>query len=339
MKNFTNPVILAEFKRHSKFLIIGSLLIILGIVFLIWGNKVTDEAHKTMPSLHDVIVKENAKENVLTYVDSTNYPYLFAGYDNADAKYYFIQDDNYIYVAYMDQETSNRLSDDSLYTDNKSERLIGISTLVSKDVKEIAVDTYNKIFPDNPITTADYNNYFGAVYLDMTSPDTEVAFMQYFLCFLTFVIGIFYVFFGLISTYRFKKNIKKMTFDDIRAIDTETLSKEAFYYEKMHLYLTSSYIVLMNGTFKVIPYADIIWLYPFEQRVNGIKSSQSIMVVTKDGKTTTVLTVPTITKNRLEIYDEIFNTIAHQNDDMVIGYTNENSKYVREQLKILKNNK
>ncbi len=339
MKNFTNPVILAEFKRHSKFLIIGSLLIILGIVFLIWGNKVTDEAHKTMPSLHDVIVKENAKENVLTYVDSTNYPYLFAGYDNADAKYYFIQDDNYIYVAYMDQETSNRLSDDSLYTDNKSERLIGISTLVSKDVKEIAVDTYNKIFPDNPITTADYNNYFGAVYLDMTSPDTEVAFMQYFLCFLTFVIGIFYVFFGLISTYRFKKNIKKMTFDDIRAIDTETLSKEAFYYEKMHLYLTSSYIVLMNGTFKVIPYADIIWLYPFEQRVNGIKSSQSIMVVTKDGKTTTVLTVPTITKNRLEIYDEIFNTIAHQNDDMVIGYTDENSKYVREQLKILKNKK
>ena len=292
-----------------------------------------------MPSLHDVIVKENAKENVLTYVDGTNYPYLFAGYDNADAKYYFIQDDNYIYVAYMDQETSNRLSDDSLYTDNKSERLIGISTLVSKDVKEIAVDTYNKIFPDNPITTADYNNYFGAVYLDMTSPDTEVAFMQYFLCFLTFVIGIFYVFFGLISTYRFKKNIKKMTFDDIRAIDTETLSKEAFYYEKMHLYLTSSYIVLMNGTFKVIPYADIIWLYPFEQRVNGIKSSQSIMVVTKDGKTTTVLTVPTITKNRLEIYDEIFNTIAHQNDDMVIGYTDENSKYVREQLKILKNKK
>ena len=339
MKNFTNPVILAEFKRHSKFLIIGSLLIILGIVFLIWGNKVTDEAHKTMPSLHDVIVKENAKENVLTYVDSTNYPYLFAGYDNADAKYYFIQDDNYIYVAYMDQETSNRLSDDSLYTDNKSERLIGISTLVSKDVKEIAVDTYNKIFPDNPITTADYNNYFGAVYLDMTSSDTEVAFMQYFLCFLTFVIGIFYVFFGLISTYRFKKNIKKMTFDDIRAIDTETLSKEAFYYEKMHLYLTSSYIVLMNGTFKVIPYADIIWLYPFEQRVNGIKSSQSIMVVTKDGKTTTVLTVPTITKNRLEIYDEIFNTVAHQNDDMVIGYTDENSKYVREQLKILKNKK
>lgn len=339
MKNFTNTVILAEFKRHSKFLIIGGLLIILGIVFLIWGNKVTDEAHKTMPSLHDVIVKENDKENVLTYIDSTNYPYLFAGYDNADAKYYFIQDDNYIYVAYMDQETSNRLSDDSLYTDNKTERLIGISTLASKDVKEIAVDTYNEIFPDNPITTADYNNYFGAVYLDMTSSDTEVAFMQYSLCFLTFIIGIFYVFFGLISTHRFKKNIKKMTFDNIRAIDTETLSKEAFYYEKMHLYLTSSYIVLMNGTFKVIPYADIIWLYPFEQRVNGIKSSQSIMVVTKDGKTTTVLTVPTITKNRLEIYDEIFNTIAHQNDSMVIGYTDENFKYVREQLKTLKNNK
>ena len=68
MKNFTNPVIIQEFKNHYQKLIIGILLIILGIVFLILGNKVTTDAHKTMPSLHDVIVKQDNKDGVITYI-------------------------------------------------------------------------------------------------------------------------------------------------------------------------------------------------------------------------------------------------------------------------------
>ena len=66
----------------------------------------------------------------------------------------------------------------------------------------------------------------------------------------------------------------------------------------------------MNNTFKVISYEYIIWLYPFEQRVKGIKSSKSIMVVTNDGKTSNIVTVPAITKGRMEMFDEIFNNIV-----------------------------
>lgn len=339
MKNFTNPVIIQEFKNHYQKLIIGILLIILGIVFLILGNKVTTDAHKTMPSLHDVIVKQDNKDGVLTYIDSTSYPYLFAGYDDTDTKYYFIKDENYIYVAYMDQETSNRLSDDSLYANNKTEKLIGISAVTPTEVKKIAIDTYNEIFPDNQINIADYDSYFGSIYLDMTSPDTEVAFFQYTIAFFGIIIGTFLIILGLISTHRFQKNIKKMSLEKIRDIDAETLDKDAFYYEKLHLYLTPSYIILMNNTFKVISYEDIIWLYPFEQRVNGIKSSKSIMVVTNDGKTSNIVTVPTITKGRMEMFDEIFNTIANKNDETLIGYTSENAKIIKEQIKLNKENK
>lgn len=336
MKNFTNPVISREFRSHYQKIVIGILLIILGIVFIILGNKVTDEAHKAMSNMHDVITKENNKDGVLTYIDSTNYPYLFAGYDGEASKYYFIQDNNYIYVAYMDEETSNRLSDDSLYTDNKSEKLIGISTLTPTDVKKIAISTYNDIFPDNQITIADYDSYFGSVYLDMTSSDTDVAFFQYFIASLGFIVGIFFLCLGFISNHRFKKNVKKMSLEQIRDVDTETLNKDSFYYDKLHMYLTPSYIVLMNGTFKVIPYADIIWLYPFEQRVNGIKSSKAIMAVTENGKTVNIATVPAITKARMEMFDEIFNTIANKNKEMLIGYTSENAKLIKEQIKLNK---
>ena len=130
-----------------------------------------------------------------------------------------------------------------------------------------------------------------------------------------------------------------MSLEKIRDIDAETLDKDAFYYEKLHLYLTPSYIILMNNTFKVISYEDIIWLYPFEQRVNGIKSSKSIMVVTNDGKTSNIVTVPAITKGRMEMFDEIFNTIANKNDETLIGYTSENAKIIKEQIKLNKENK
>ena len=98
-------------------------------------------------------------------------------------------------------------------------------------------------------------------------------------------------------------------------------------------------IILMNNTFKVISYEYIIWLYPFEQKVNGIKSSKSIMVVTNDGKTSNIVTVPAITKGRMEMFDEIFNTIANKNDETLIGYTSENAKIIKEQIKLNKENK
>lgn len=98
-------------------------------------------------------------------------------------------------------------------------------------------------------------------------------------------------------------------------------------------------IILMNNTFKVISYEDVIWLYPFEQKVNGIKSSKSIMVVTNDGKTSNIVTVPAITKGRMEMFDEIFNTIANKNDETLIGYTSENAKIIKEQIKLNKENK
>ena len=95
----------------------------------------------------------------------------------------------------------------------------------------------------------------------------------------------------------------------------------------------------MNNTFKVISYEDIIWLYPCEQKVKGIKSSKSIMVVTNDGKTSNIVTVPTIAKRRMEMFDEIFNTIANKNDETLIGYTSENAKIIKEQIKLNKENK
>lgn len=336
MKEFSNPIIKEEANRHKKNIFIGLFLLGLCLICIIWGIFASKEAKENMPSLHDVIVNQNDKENVLSYVDSDIYPYLFAGLDGNDAKYYLIRDKDYMYVAYMYDYDYERLKDESLYLDGKTEKLIGVSSLVPTEIKKRVIDTVNELWPDEEITLADYEYYFGNVYLDMTSDAIDTAFWQTFLAFIFGMIGTTFVLSGLISSKRFQKNIKKLSLEDKKKIDSETLDKDAFYYANIHLYLTPSYIILMNNTFKVIPYSSLLWLYTYEQRVNGIKSTKSIIAISDDGKTNTIATIPALTKKYMEIFDEVFTTISNKNEEMLIGYTNENCQIMHDTLKKLK---
>lgn len=125
-----------------------------------WGVFVSKEAKENMVSFHDVIVNQNGKENVLSYVDTDIFPYLFATNDDNNGNFYLIRDNKFMYVAYMSDYDYERLKDENLYIDNKTERVIGVSTLVPTEVKKLAIETINELWPDEEITLADYEYYF-----------------------------------------------------------------------------------------------------------------------------------------------------------------------------------
>lgn len=339
MKEFSNPIIKEEVIRHKKNIYIGLFLLGLCLVCIMWGVFVSKEAKENMVSFHDVIVNQNDKENVLSYVDTDIFPYLFATNDDSNGNFYLIRDNDYMYVAYMSDYDYERLKDETLYTDNKTERVIGVSALVPTEVKKLAIETVKELWPDEEITLADYEYYFGNIYLDMTSDAVDVAFWQNFLAFILGLCGTTFIIIGLINKKRFLKNINKLSLEDKKKIDAETLAKDAFYYANIHLYLTSNYIILMNGTFKIIPYSNLIWLYTVEQRINGIKSTKSIVAVTDEAKTYNIAVVPALTKKYMEVFDEVFTTISNKNTEMLVGYTPENCKIIHDKMKKIKQNK
>lgn len=339
MKEFSNPIIKEEVIRHKKNIYIGLFLLGLCLVCIMWGVFVSKEAKENMVSFHDVIVNQNDKENVLSYVDTDIFPYLFATNDDSNGNFYLIRDNDYMYVAYMSDYDYERLKDETLYTDNKTERVIGVSALVPTEVKKLAIETVKELWPDEEITLADYEYYFGNIYLDMTSDAVDVAFWQNFLAFIFGLCGTTFIIIGLINKKRFLKNINKLSLEDKKKIDAETLDKDAFYYANIHLYLTSNYIILMNGTFKIIPYSNLIWLYTIEQRINGIKSTKSIVAVTDEAKTYNIAVVPALTKKYMEVFDEVFTTISNKNIEMLVGYTPENCKIIHDKMKKIKQNK
>ena len=143
MNGFTNPIIKEEKSRHLKNVFIGLILLELCLVCIMWRIFTSRDAKNNMVSFHDVIVNQNNKEDVFAYVDSNIFPYLFASYESATEKYYLIRDKDYMYIAYMSNEDYNFLKDESLYTDGKTEKLVGFSTLVPTDIKKLAIDTVN----------------------------------------------------------------------------------------------------------------------------------------------------------------------------------------------------
>lgn len=334
---FTNKAVEKERKKLKNLMYVWILLFVLSGVFFYLGMKADEASEKQMKDLHSIIIdKSEDKDKKRSYININSIPYKFAVYDGIDEAYYFVADKNYMYVAYMDETDFKLLNDEDIK--NNPKRIEGTTEYVTKEIKKLAIDTYNEAMEneEDKLSIADYDNYFGSVYLDIrTESDTEGGF-YYLLFIMTLIGGVTMLIIERIYVHKFNKGIKKLSDSEIMNLDNEMNSADAFYYSKARLYLTNNYIINFGGTFRAIKYDDIIWIYPFEYRTNGIKTSQSIIVVTKDGKKNRVASIDVITKKKKEMYNEIFNTIASKNKNIIVGYTKETIKQAKELLNTYK---
>lgn len=322
---FTNVNVLKEEKRMKKNLIIGVVLGILAIVFFVIGDKVEENNTKNAKDLHSIIISNDEnKDNVLSYIDAKRIPLRFAGYDDTTDAYYLINDGKYLYIAYMSEEDYKNVYDE----DNMDDviRITGVTKLTTKDVKSLAVDAYNDLYTDeeDQISIADFDDYFGTVYLDMTKDATDTAGFEYLLGIILLVSGIVVFIVGILRIVTYKNKLKKLDEYDISKVDKEMNNPESFYYAASRLYLTPNYIVNFGFNLDIIKYDELIWMYPTERRVNGIKTSKAIVLQDKYGKYHTIASIDVVTKAKKEEYDEIWNTISSKNDKLLLGYNKEN---------------
>lgn len=333
MGKFTNVNIKKEMKKLNKNLIISVIALVVGIALGFWSYYEVDKAHQNARTLNEIIVDESKdKENKIATVEVKYVPYQFAVQEGNDNSYYIVMDDTYMYIAYMPSYTFNALNREDI--NENSSVLAGTTKLTTRAIKELAVEAYNEsVEEEYKITIADFEDYFGSVYLDTTvTGDDDIAVFQELGCFMFTIGGLFGLVICGIQKFRFSRSIKKMDEDLIEKLDNEMNASDAFYYEKLHLYLTKNYIVNFQGSFKVIDYKDIIWMYAMNYRTNGIKTSQSIRVMTKDGKNHQIAAINVISKAQKEMYEEIWNTIASKNGTILLGYTKENAIEAKEMI-------
>lgn len=156
---------------------------------------------------------------------------------------------------------------------------------------------------------------------------------------LVFLVGLTTLIISLVNLLRYNGKIKKLGDVKISEIDNEMNNPNSFNYEKANLFLTENYIINFYGGLNILSYKDIMWMYPFEQRMNGIKTCQSIKVLMNNGKTYNIANIDLVTKSKKEIYNEIWDTIISKNSTMLIGYTKENIKAMKDKVNEIKRNK
>ena len=338
MNRINNQKLIKIINGNRRFIIIGIIFVIVSFGLFYLGSEQSNKDDKNIIHLNELIEgRSDNKTGVKAYLDIKYLSPKVVVYDDTSDAYYYAFDGTYYYLVYMHEDEANSLLNKDLESDPV--KITGVSKSIPKDVSTIAVDAYNKYFISETDDKINYDRafeVFGDVYLDTTDSFSALAnvymFGGIFFIFLGFILGVV----GVIFIIRIKKNINAISDDELSIIQREMEDYNCKYYCYDKLCLTNNYIVMLDGRFKAYRYTDILWIYPFEQYTNGVRTSKAIKIASSDGKTNIIANMVVATPNQKAVYEEIWNAIISKNSNMRIGYLPENITYYNE---IIKKNK
>jgi len=331
MREIKSDQIKAIIKKYKTNLIIWIIVALCGVGIVLLSLNMNNIRKSS--DFHEILATGEKTTNKTVHVEVNEQPYVFAYYpgDNT-GKFYFLWDENYIYVSFLNQTEYNRLNTEDIHDQPKT--VTGVTKTIPADIKKLALEAYNEnVEKENQLTMADFDSYFGSLYLDQTEVDPVtviclilgiIAWMTGFISFIT----------NLIILLKLKGKMKKISDEDWERVNEELDADDAFYYKNAKLSLTKNYIVDFSKGLKVFKYSDLLWMYKYEYRYNGINTQLSIILYTEDKKRHVIAALPGYTKKSKEVNKEIMESIMDKNKKMFVGYTKENRAKMKEDYQI-----
>lgn len=340
MKNLNSEVFNKNKKRNNILLIIGLILLAITILLIYLGIKYENQKLPEEISMNELISKGREDEKIYSYIDVNIRPYLFAVYETdgveENAKFYFVMDkENYLYIVYMNDKKYDELNKESI-KDNPI-KINGLTKKIPNDIKDLAIESYNKLMEDTYLTKENFKEYVGLIYLDTVTSVYDSS-IYYVGSFLTGFFFILIIIIYIVIVIKSKKTLNNISEEELAKIDAEINNINNELYSKMKIYLLKDYIVDLGNSIVILKYEDLLWAYPFEQRYNGLLINKCIKLVDKKNKKYDVASSKILDKNKDEILQEILKEIKEKNQDVLLGFNTENRKKVKEKLKEIKEN-
>lgn len=331
MREIRSNQIKEMLKKSKQSLLIWTIVTVCAIAICVLSFGMKDFRKST--SLHELIANGEKAEDKLVHVEVSEVPYVFAYYpDDNSGKFYFLWDEQYMYIAFLSEDEFNKLNNEDIKENHIT--LKGVTKTIPSDIKKLALEAYNEnVDKEYQISSSDFASYFGYIYLDQTEADF-ISVMCLVIGGIVAIVG-FSAFLGMgIRFLRLKSRIKKISDEDWEILNKELDSDDAFFYKSAKLSLTKHYIVDFASGLKTIKYEDLLWMYKYEYRYNGVNTQLSIILYTRDKKRHVIAALPGYTKKSKEINKEIMESIMDKNKTMLVGYTKENRKQMKEEYQI-----
>ncbi len=335
MKNITNNFLKKELKKYNLALISTIILFITSLSFIGIYFLEENKNHQNSIYLNSIIKDMDNKPGLNANLKVAQIPYSFAKYsDDPNNAYYIIYDGDYFYIAYMSDSQFKKLNNENIK--NNPITIYGKTKYTTEDVRILALETYNDgLDTDKQITSDDFLNYFGGVYLDVANnKDNYILFLTLgltllFTSLITLIISI-------ISKIKSNKLLKNIDVKELKKIDKELNEKEAIYYKKCHVILAKNYLITFIGSVQKINYKDIIWAYEGEIKPKGFTIVRTIIIKTNTNNDINIAEITGMSEKNIKTINEILTALSTKNKNILIGKTTENKKKVKEIIKNIK---
>lgn len=320
-----------EEKQINKILKQGKGLLIITLVFLaalvgLLGAAfyIQYDATRDPKDLGELIDNYEDKEGTYVKLNVAYVPYGFAE-EGTDRHYYFAMDEEkYMYIVRITDKTYEHL--ESLYKEGETfdYELKGYAFNISSKLKKIAIEAGNEAFEESVLTSSNFSDYFGNVYIDEEDrPENETVNI---LEGVAIFAGVFLIVFGITFIVQKTKSMRvtgnKELMEDLRS-ELEGMNDNE--YGKLKIYLTNKYIISKLSGLNVIEYKNVIWEYSQIRYVNGVAQGKTLILCTKDKRRHSVAAAGADDAR----IDEIMVAIKDKNDQVKIGFTKENRDFFK----------
>lgn len=316
----------------------GKLQLILGIFFgiitlgilIISGN----DGYKTLKNPTPLL---EAKEGDYAYIDVQIMTEHFAVSDSKkiEHKSYILWDENkYLFIAAIDENVRKDLEPIYQYSYSEEEnvevppvvRIKGTATQIPNDLQKLARESYNELAGESLVTSNNFKEYFGNYYLDTFKVPSLFSYLIWALP--TLILTVLF-FLGFVNVRKNTKKYKLKYAEKWEKILEEIEEEKTIHYEKAKFLITKNYVISYASGLEIFPHQEIVWIYPYEYRYNGMVTQKSIFVITKDSKSHKIGNMGANKKN-LVLFDEMYETLLNQMPHVLSGFTKENQEKAKE---------
>ena len=321
-------------KCKKSMLVIGIILFVvfMGLGLLIYSGEVNAE--------YEVLTK-NTSENVYAKLNVSLLDSAFATetLDGKEKDYYIAFDENdNPFIIVLDKSGLESLRKIQEYTLSETEiekpNPVMVYGNVSKSDTEVFkyLQEFLKDEDGNTYTIDELKSVVGENYLDTTWDNKEEGIFALILFGVFSLSGLILIIVYFVRNKKSKKILEEYE-RELEKIEEDVKSGKGIHNKKCKVYLTDRYLLSYAGGVILIELNDIVWVYPFITKQNGITTSKSIYVVTNNGKSNVVAVVNTWGKKNKASFEELYQDIINKVPNVLVGYSKENMEKAKEMYK------
>jgi hypothetical protein len=257
------------------------------------------------------------------YLDVTYTPLLVASDSGYNVGYYLVATDQYMYVVVMNETQYSNLKEQLT---SGIVRLYGNTEKAPDEFKSILISTINEAYSKS-YTTSDYDTLVGQYVLNLTTyaEDNSIYFI-YPIITAVFALTI-YIFYS-INKKKTNYVLNKYDQKEWNKICDEVNSNN--YIKRGNTYITNNYILELGPVLMVSPLSEIVLVYQMNSSYNGIPTNKALIMYSKDRLSYGINSKSAFDKKKINELRDIATIISKANKDVLVGYTDENRKKVKE---------